>query len=220
MTTLKIGTVWACNGFVYYGVVLLITRLYAKSSMITTHASSQANAVCEFDYSSIAINTSAEFVGILCALITIDWLGRRFTQVWGYSMSAIALVIMGLLHDESSSTILILGYIIRAVTMVASQTGWVMTPELYPTHVRATAHSLVNCFARIGALLSPYLVISSLSPLNVALILGIVNMVAVIASYSLKETAGKAMDKPISYTDASNDGDYAVVSDHDRLLKS
>ena len=78
--------------------------------------------------------------------------------------------------------------------MAASQTTWVMTPELYPTRVRATAHSLLNCFARIGALISPFLVISDLNTIVIVIILGLVNVMATFSSWSLEETAGKGLD--------------------------
>ncbi len=206
-TTLRIGTVWACFGFAYYGVVLLITKIYEESSSSTNAvANTNVNAVCSFNYDSIAVNTSSEVLGIIAAMGTVDWLGRRLTQMWTYGLGAIALVMMGLLHQESASTILILGYIMRSSAMAASITTWTVTPELYPTRVRATAHSVVNCFARIGALCSPYLVISSLTNLQIAFILGLVNVVAVIASWSLHETVGIAMDKKVATATACNEG--------------
>ena len=121
-----------------------------------------------------------------------------------YLAGAIALVIMGSLPNGSPTTVLVLGYLIRMAAMGSSCATWVMTPELYPTRVRATAHSSLNCLARIGALLSPFLVVSSLNTLTVALILGLCNMVAVVAAWSLPETAGQALDKSIELSDVKN----------------
>ena len=201
MTTLKVGTIWVCFGFAYYGIVLLITRMYEGKVGGESGANGQedlnlnGNAVCSFDYGGIAFNTSAEIGGFILALITIDLLGRRGTQLWTYLASGGALVVMGSLPHETANTIVILGFVTRMTSMAASQTGWVMTPELYPTRVRATAHSLVNCLARLGALASPFLVVSKTDTLTVAFILGLVNVVAAVAAWSLPETAGEGIDK-------------------------
>ena len=40
----------------------------------------------------------------------------------------------------------------------ASTATWFMTPELYDTHIRSTAHSLAYCVARVGAMCSSYVV--------------------------------------------------------------
>eukprot|EP00606_Chrysophyceae_sp_TOSAG23-5_P000906 GSChrysophyteH2.ASY1.ANO1.1003.1 assembled CDS len=190
-TTLKVGTIWICFGFAYYGIVLLITH-------------ENGNAVCAFDYGGIALNTSAEIGGFVLALTTIDYMGRRGTQLWTYLASGAALVVMGSLRHESASTIAILGYVTRMTSMAASQTGWVMTPELFPTRVRATAHSLVNCLARLGALASPFLVVSKIDTLTVAFFLGLVNVLAAVAAWSLPETAGEGMDKEGNDGNAKN----------------
>eukprot|EP00606_Chrysophyceae_sp_TOSAG23-5_P000907 GSChrysophyteH2.ASY1.ANO1.1004.1 assembled CDS len=215
-TTLKVGTIWICFGFAYYGIVLLITRLYQKeegagadssqypSSSGSDGTDENGNAVCAFDYGGIALNTSAEIGGFVLALTTIDYMGRRGTQLWTYLASGAALVVMGSLRHESASTIAILGYVTRMTSMAASQTGWVMTPELFPTRVRATAHSLVNCLARLGALASPFLVVSKIDTLTVAFFLGLVNVLAAVAAWSLPETAGEGMDKEGNDGNAKN----------------
>ena len=188
-TTLKIGTVWLCFGFGYYGVILLVTHLYSNQSS----DNSKNQAECSFEYGDIAVNTSSEVAGIIVSLLTIDHFGRRETQMWNYGAGAVALLIMGVI-PLNRTTIAILGYIMRMCAMAASQTTWVMTPELYPTRVRATAHSLVNCMARFGALLSPFLVVSNLNLPFIVVVLGLVNVVAAVAVWSLKETNGQAMD--------------------------
>eukprot|EP00605_Chrysophyceae_sp_TOSAG23-4_P001077 GSChrysophyteH1.ASY1.ANO1.1182.1 assembled CDS len=194
-TTVKIAMVWSVFGFAYYGVVLLITRIY-ESSADNEDTADNSNAVCDFDYGSIAFNTSAEFIGILATSLTIDsYLGRRGTQMTNYLLGAAALVAIGVIPSVTETSIKVLGFIMRAAAMGASCATWVMTPELYPTRVRATAHSMLNSIARIGAVASPFLVVSSVDIVSVAFILGLCNVLAAIAVFGLKETAGQAMDK-------------------------
>ena len=196
VTTLKIGSVWAIFGFAYYGVVLLITRIYQSKAPSDAAPHANSNAVCAFDYASIAVNTSSEFFSILGVMLIIDRIGRRSSQIGTYGAGAVALVVMGSvpLRSQTPSTILMLGYIMRMTSMASSCTTWVVTPELYPTNVRASAHSLVNTFARLGALCSPFLVVSTIPTTTVAFVLGMCNILAAIAAWSLHETMGKAMD--------------------------
>jgi MFS family permease len=111
-TTIKIGSIWLFFGMAYYGVVLLITHLYQNQST-STSTSSKNQAVCDFDYGGIAINTSSEIVGIFLSLLTIDWLGRRGTQMWSYGVGALTLFLMGIIPLNKTS-IPILGYIMRS----------------------------------------------------------------------------------------------------------
>ena len=80
--------------------------------------------------------------------------------------------------------------------MASSCVTWVVTPELYKTEARATAHSFLNCIARFGAGASPFFVVSKLGTLSVAIVLGIINAVAAFAAYQLRETMGGSMDAP------------------------
>jgi len=189
--TLKVGGIWFIFGLTYYGVVLLVTRMYGESSGAK---SSSSSATCSFDYGDIAVNTSAEFIGLAISTLTIDSMGRRATQGGMYLLGAAALLILGLLRGESQHAVLVLGYIARLAAMGASCSTWVVTPELYPTRVRATAHSFLNSIARLGAFLSPWIVSSSLSTLAVALILGSCNSLAAALAFSLEETKGQDLD--------------------------
>ena len=65
------------------------------------------------------------------------------------------------------------------------------TPELYPTEYRTFAHAMCVSASKIGAMLSPYIVISSLDPFVVGLILGLVNIIAAVSAWSLPETTGE-----------------------------
>ena len=139
-----------------------------------------------------------------------------------YGLGAMSLVVMGTLKNSIANTTLILGYIMRMAAMASSCATWVMTPELFPTEVRATAHSLVNCFARFGALASPFLVVSSLDTLTVALILGLCNVVAAISAWSLHETAGQAIDKikNIVDDDDADDEAYQLLNNNNNIASN
>ena len=93
-TTFKIGTIWVVFGFAYYGIVLLITRIYQTATPADA-GSTSLNAVCSFDYAGIAVNTSSEIVAVLGVMLIIDSIGRRRTQMGTYGACAVSLVVLG-----------------------------------------------------------------------------------------------------------------------------
>lgn len=66
-----------------------------------------------------------------------------------------------------------------------------MTPELYPTVHRTLAHAICVSMSKIGAFLSPFVVVSNLSVLVVGIVLSFINLLAVLACFRLPETESK-----------------------------
>ena len=75
--------------------------------------------------------------------------------------------------------------------MGASAATWVATPEIFPTEMRATGHSICNLAARLGGFAAPYFVQSSFSVLSVAFGLAAFNILGSGASYLLPETGSE-----------------------------
>jgi hypothetical protein len=66
----------------------------------------------------------------------------------------------------------------------------VATPELFATEYRAFGHATCLAISKLGAFLSPYVVMSHLSPMSVGIILCMINFLASVAAARLPETAG------------------------------
>lgn len=80
--------------------------------------------------------------------------------------------------------------IARMASLASTCATWVATPELYPTRMRATGHSVASSVARIGSFSAPFLVNSSASVLVIGLIFLFGNLMAALSSYFLPETKG------------------------------
>jgi MFS family permease len=194
-----LAVIWGSFGFTYYGLILLVTRLYKMADEAGgDDASSEdgSNATCSFDYGDILINSTGEIPGVIAAYLLVDWAGRRATQTSTYVLGGICLVVLGSLYNTNLThgSILSLSLIARACAMASSCLTWVVTPELFRTETRATAHSVLNCLARICAGLSPLFVVSDLPFLPVAIVLGCINCTAAAAAFQLRETSGTKMD--------------------------
>lgn len=107
--------VWMTFGFTYYGIILLVTRLYTAAS---TSASGDDGSTCNFTYSFIFINSCSELVGVFLASIVIDRWGRSRTQTVFYLLAGFSVALMGIKQGVASVTAI--AFIGRMGAMAAS----------------------------------------------------------------------------------------------------
>lgn len=164
---LGVAVVWLASGCSFYGASLLITRLYARGTG------------CHFAYGWIFATSTSEVLGIAAVLFFIDRAGRKKTQIVAYSLSALAFV--GAAAATETSLLFVSLYMALATQMTGTSTTWVHLPELYPTDVRATAHSAALTLSRITAFCSSYLVDSHLNGTAVSLSLAVISLAPAVA---------------------------------------
>lgn len=174
--------------FLYYGIILFVTRVYENDNGKTSS--------CSFDYPPILENSIAEFFGITIVILLINQIGRVKSQSYGYLLGGIAVIIMGF-NNKHKIMVTVFSGIARAAAMGASSATWVHTPELFPTNLRASGHSICNVAARLAAFSAPFIVFSSLSFFIVAMILFCANIVAAVCAILLPETAGLTLDDAV-----------------------
>ena len=194
-----LAVIWIGFGFSYYGLILFVSRLYRESD--GDDGTKDDLQTCHFDYGDIMLNASSEIPGTAAAMLIIDRLGRRITQSGFYMVGTLCLIIMGSMHASlSHNDIVVLSFFARAAAMASSCLTWVVTPELFKTQSRATMHSLLSCIARLGAAISPYVVVSNIPNVTIAIILGIVNALCALAAFLLRETMNAPLDEDKSTT--------------------
>jgi len=181
--TFALMIIWTSFGFTYNGIILFVARVYSNDSV----------GSCSFDYSAIMVSAASELIGTLVATMLIDSWGRKSTQTYTYLVAAISILMI--VFNSSKGILLTAAFIARSTIMAASNATWVITPELYPTKIRATGHSICNSCARISAFFVPFLVDSSASNQQICLALGFVTILATIASSTLPETKNIKLDK-------------------------
>ncbi len=80
--SIPLWTIWFCIGVGYYGVVLLISRVFSASANDDNDAAT-SSFTCDFRYKEIFIGTLFEVVGVFLASCLIDRLGRKGTaDIW------------------------------------------------------------------------------------------------------------------------------------------
>lgn len=187
--TIPLWTIYICYSFTYFGVILFINSLYSISSM--SNANDDSRSV-DFDYFELFINSTSEILGIFLASQIIDVLGRKSSQILLYSFAAMSMLY---LPFTRFSFRLFISLLCRVSIIGASGITWVVTPELYPTNMRAIGHSLSTSFSRVGAILSPFVIQNPMiSKEWIGVILCLANLLSVLSVSLLPETFGQSME--------------------------
>jgi len=182
---IPLSLIWFLFGFTYYGLILYVARIFTNVN------GDDDSASCTFEYSAIFVNSTAELLGVVVGAAAIDYLGRRYTQAVFYALAGIFVFSIGLTPSSSLNAISAIAWFARMFSLISNNATWVITPELFHTSVRGSAHSLCNVGARVGAALSPYFAVSSnVSIFFVGFGLFLFNISATGVSLTLPETSG------------------------------
>ena len=140
--TAGIWIVWFCVNFSYYGAFIwLPTLLVAQGHSITR----------SFEYTLII--TLAQLPGYLVAAVLVEVWGRRATLATFLAGSAVAAWFFGQAGDETS--IIVAGCALSFCNLGAWGALYAITPEIYPTAVRATGAGAAAGFGRIASIVAP-----------------------------------------------------------------
>jgi len=181
--TLLLFVNWAAFGFCYYATIQFSAKLFAIAS---------SNAHCSFAYENILVPALAEPLMIITSMLFVEK-SRKLTQSVAYFSACLFTLLLGLPLSNSSLTAS--AFFARGCINVACSVTWVVTPEYYPTQIRATAHALFYNVARIGASLSSFWVYSSLSPIKVCGMIAGGCFLSGFAALFMPETAGHNLDE-------------------------
>jgi hypothetical protein len=141
-STLLLWVIWLTNSLVYYGIVIMTPDYFSRGG----------NDV----YLPTFITTFAEIPGVIVAAILVNKIGRRKTQALLFFVCGIC---SGLLIFRSSvviATIFAIGA--RSAIYGSFAAVYVYTPEVYPTSLRGTGMGSACAVARVGGVLTPYIV--------------------------------------------------------------
>lgn len=183
--TVPLWSLWCCFGFMYYGIVLLISRLFEKEN-------DDDGYNCDFDYQEIFISAASELGGVIICALLIERTGRVKIQIGFYVSVAIFVLFIGV--EMPGALLVLFSTAARMCAMGATIVTWVATPELFPTRVRASGHSIASSMGRLGAFTVPFMVSSAAPIFVVCVILSVVSLIAALSVWFLPETKDARMD--------------------------
>ena len=104
----------------------------------------------------IILTAAGSLPGYWSAIVTIDTVGRKPLQVFGFALLTIVFSIMGFRHGDLGEDAMLALYIIGNFLFNAgpNTTTFVVPGECFPTRYRATGHGVSAAMGKIGAIVA------------------------------------------------------------------
>ena len=182
--TISIWAVWFCVNFAYYGAFIWIPSILVDAGF---------SLVRSFGFTLVI--TLAQLPGYAVAAWLIEKWGRRLTLSVFLIGSAASAILFGTVHAEAA--IIGSGMALSFFNLGAWGALYAVTPEIYPTSMRATGAGWAAGVGRIASIIAPLLVPVLLAAGGSGLAFGVFSIffiVAAAASWGLVDRGGKALD--------------------------
>lgn len=182
--TIALWLTWFGTNFSYYGAFIWLPTLLVASGF---------TLVKSFEYTLII--TLAQLPGYAVSAILIERWGRRPTLATFLAGSALSAVAFGL--ADSVPAVLATGMALSFFNLGAWGALYAVTPEVYPTDLRATGAGSAAAFGRIASIVAPLLVplLRSTTGLSgLFLVFAAAFAVAAVAALALPEWRGRALE--------------------------
>ena len=183
--TASIWLVWFCVNFAYYGAFIWIPSILVDAGF---------SLVRSFGFTLLI--TLAQLPGYAVAAWVIEKWGRRLTLSVFLAGSAVSALLFGNVHTEPA--IIGAGMALSFFNLGAWGALYAVTPELYPTSLRATGAGWAAGVGRIASIVAPLLVPVMLVAGGSTLTFGVFAVffgVAALATWGLIEATGRSLDE-------------------------
>lgn len=181
--TAALWLTWFGVNFAYYGAFIWIPSLLHDGGF---------TLVKSFQFTLII--TIAQLPGYALAAVLIEVWGRRATLATFLAGSAVSAVLFG--QAESDTMILVTGCALSMFNLGAWGALYAVTPEVYPTQIRATGAGWAAAFGRIASIIAPLSVPVFYSTGGLALVFAVLGgafVLAMVAALFLPEMAGEEL---------------------------
>ena len=184
LRTASIWLVWFCVNFAYYGAFIWIPSILVDAGF---------DLVRSFGFTLII--TLAQLPGYAVAAWLIEVWGRRLTLSLFLLGSAASAVVFGTVHAEAA--IIASGMALSFFNLGAWGALYAVTPEIYPTSLRATGAGWAAGVGRIASIVAPLVVPVMLVAGGAGLtfaVFAVFFLIAAGAAWGLVDRRGQALD--------------------------
>lgn len=197
-TTIALWTTWFAINFAYYGAFIWLPTLLSQNGM---------TLVKSFEFTLFM--TLAQLPGYAVAAILVEVWGRRATLATFLAGSAIGAVAFATAPQLAAAiapgsdagryaVTLTAACVLSFFNLGAWGALYAVTPEVYPTAMRATGSGAATAFGRIAAMLAPLMVpvLNTWGGLPVLFVVfGVAFTLAALAALALPEYRGEALEE-------------------------
>ena len=141
--TASLWTVWFAINFAYYGAFIWLPTLLVADGLSLPRS---------FAYTLII--TLAQLPGYAVAAVLVETWGRRPTLATFLLGSAVAAALFG--SAENATSVIGFGMLLSFFNLGAWGALYALTPEVYPTLLRATGAGWAAGFGRLASILAPF----------------------------------------------------------------
>jgi MFS transporter, PHS family, inorganic phosphate transporter len=185
---------WFLFDFVYYGNTI-------STPLIVSKVAPDASLIGQTSI-TLAIFSVAALPAYFLAAATIDRIGRKLMQAFGFTAVALAFFLLWAIPTATTDVVLFL--ILFGATYFFSEFGpntttFVYPAEIFPVRVRTTCHGIAAAAGKIGAFIGTYALTSFLSsaglPRVSLLVAAVAALGALVTIWLLPEPKGKSLEE-------------------------
>jgi putative MFS transporter len=183
--TAALWLVWFTVNFAYYGAFIWLPTLLVADGF---------TLVRSFGYTLVI--TLAQLPGYAASAVLVEVWGRRRTLSAFLVGSAVAAALFA--SADTDQGVLVTGMLLSFFNLGAWGALYAVTPEMYPTAVRATGSGWAAGFGRIASILAPLAVPVLRDAGGTSLLFGVfaaVFVVAALGAFTLPERQGLPLDE-------------------------
>ncbi|MDI6023335.1 MFS transporter [Leucobacter sp. UT-8R-CII-1-4] len=184
LRTASIWLVWFCVNFAYYGAFIWIPSILVDAGFPLVRS-----------FAFTLIITLAQLPGYAVAAWLIEVWGRKLTLSVFLIGSAASAIMFGTVHTEAA--IIASGMALSFFNLGAWGALYAVTPEIYPTSLRATGAGWAAGVGRIASIIAPLLVPVLLLAGGAGLtftVFAVFFVIAAVAAWGLVDRGGHALD--------------------------
>ncbi|MGY1618264.1 MFS transporter [Geodermatophilus sp. SYSU D00691] len=182
--TAALWVVWFSINFAYYGAFIWLPTLLVEAGF---------SLVRSFGYTLVI--TLAQLPGYAAAAFLVEKWGRRPTLAVFLVGSAVGAALFATADGETA--VLVTGMVLSFFNLGAWGALYAVTPEVYPTALRASGAGAAAGFGRIASILAPLSVPPLLAQGGSGLVFGVFAFfftVGALATWGLPELRGRALE--------------------------
>lgn len=209
--TLLLWCLWFGSGFCYYGVVLLSAEIPVtahpclQDRSVSSHPASvvRDESCCHelrtSSYVGLLVSSLGEFLALPYNAVFLELVGRKPTLFTTCVCGALFFILLNLCFPPLAVDALLL--LTRATCGALFSAVYVYTTEYYPTSVRVLGMGWCSAFARVGAMLTPFVaqvLLPQYSVITATAIYTVVMAAMAVCAVALPvETKGRALPQTV-----------------------
>ncbi|MEP7003812.1 MAG: MFS transporter [Chloroflexota bacterium] len=184
--TVMLWILWFGITFTYYGMFTFLPSLLAGRGLSVVRGN-------EYFF----ISTLAQVPGYFSAAWLVERIGRRPTLVAYLVGSAISAILFG--NSGAGTDAVVYAAMLSFFNLGAWGVVYTLSPELYPTALRATGAGAAAAVGRIGGIIGPFVVVTLVAAYSqsavFALFMALLLLTAVAVALLSEETKGRSLEE-------------------------